>query len=333
MYKKVLNYIFNLLIIIISLSACNDATDSPYPELDFKQIQTVEGIGRASAVSFVIAENAYIGLGRKTKGRPAAKDIWELNSVSKTLIKKNDFPGIGRVNAIAEVVNTKAYVGLGFDLNYGVYRDEPQLTDFWCYNSATDTWTSKANFPSKYTNACVSFVVNSDIYVGFGFNGRGFKNEMWKYNTLNDSWTQLKNSALESRTGAVACSNGKQIFIGTGYNTTNVKDWWAYFPETDSWKKMQNFPDGGRQFGVSISTSNRFFVATGRHFGGDITDGFLYDDVLEYNETKDCWYRRGILPGGGRENAISFTINGIGYIGFGENEKGVLNDLWCFSVN
>ena len=54
------------------------------------------------------------------------------------------------------------------------------------------------------------------------------------------------------------------------------------------------------------------------------------DDVVEYDAGKNVWYLRGVLPGGGRENAISFVINGKGYIGFGENDEGVLNDLWSF---
>lgn len=329
---RFVKFSFNIFILILILSACNDAAESPYPKLDFLQVPIVEGLGRASAVSFVIADNAYIGLGRKVSGRPASNDIWEFNSVTKTWNKKNNFPGKARVNAIAEVVNAKAYVGLGYDLDYGVYREETQLTDFWCYDATTDSWTAKDSFPSNFTNACVSFVVGTDIYVGFGFNGWSFRKEMWKYDTLNDSWIELKNSIIDSRTGAVACSNGKEIFIGTGYNTRNLNDWWAYNPANESWKKARSFPDGGRQFGVAICALDRYFVATGRHFGGNITDGILYDDVLEYDKTKDCWYRRGVLPGGGRENAISFSINGICYIGFGENDKEIKNDLWSFSI-
>ena len=315
-------------------SACNDAADSPYPILEFKQIPTNSGIGRASAVSFVVGEKAFIGLGRKASKKTALKDFWEFNSSTNVWTQKMEFPGKARVNAIAEVVRGNAFVGLGYDSNFSAYQEGgAQLKDFWSYNPLTDIWTQKASLPSEYTTACVSFVVGSDIYIGFGFNGWGFKNEMWKYDTITDSWLQLKNSKLDSRTGSVVCTNGKQFFIGTGYNTTNLNDWWSYSPDTDSWKRIRNFPDVGRQLAVAICSFDRFFVATGRHFGGDITDGFLYDDVLEYNSSKDCWYRRGVLPGGGRENAISFSINGIGYIGFGENDKGVLNDLWSFSMD
>ncbi len=331
--KKIESYFYVILLLTV-LTACNDAVESPYSTIDFKQVATEQGVGRASAISFVIGDNAYIGLGRNVSRNPALNDLWEFNSVSSIWTKKEDFPGKARVNAIAEVVSGEGFVGLGYDSDFGAYqKGGAQLKDFWSYNPINDSWTQRAALPSEYSTACVSFVVGTDIYVGLGFNGWGFKNEMWKYNTLTDSWSQLKNSKLDSRAGAVACSNGKQIFIGTGYNTTNINDWWAYSTDNDSWKKCRSFPDGGRQLAVAMCASDRFFVATGRHFGGDITDGFLYDDVLEYDSNKDCWYRRGMLPGGGRENALSFSINGTCYIGFGENDKGVLNDLWSFKVN
>ena len=38
----------------------------------------------------------------------------------------------------------------------------------------------------------------------------------------------------------------------------------------------------------------------------------------------------GLSPNGNRENAISFVINDRAYIGFGENDHTVLNDLWSF---
>lgn len=331
---KSINYFQIFILFSLLFSACNDAADSPYPSLVFKQVPADVRIGRASAVSFVIDEKAYIGLGRKASRRPALNDFWEFNSSTNVWIQKMDFPGKARVNAIAEVVNGNAYVGLGYDSQFGAYElGGAQLKDFWSYNPLTDSWTEKASLPSEYTTACVSFVVGTDIYIGLGFNGWGFKNEMWKYDTKADSWVQLLDSKLDSRTGAVVCYNRDQIFIGTGFNTNNLNDWWTYFPNTDSWKKCKNLPDGGRELAVAICSLDRFFVATGRHFGGDITDGFLYDDVLEYDVSKDCWYRRGLLPGGGRENAISFTINGNGYIGFGENDNGILNDLWSFRVN
>ena len=118
-------------------------------------------------------------------------------------------------------------------------------------------------------------------------------------------------------------------FFGSGYKTDNSNDWWEYYPESDSWKQMRNMPEG-RENAVSLCVNNRFFVSTGRFFGGNLTVGHLNPDILEYDAIHNIWYNRGEIPNGKRENAITFTINGKGYIGFGENDSAVLNDFWSF---
>ncbi|MPN35571.1 hypothetical protein SDC9_183069 [bioreactor metagenome] len=89
-------------------------------------------------------------------------------------------------------------------------------------------------------------------------------------------------------------------------------------------------PDAGRINALSFSAENRFFVATGRHFAGEHTGGHLKSDLMEYNVSENHWTKVGDIPGGGRENAVSFVLQNKVYIGFGENEKEILNDLWYF---
>ena len=90
-------------------------------------------------------------------------------------------------------------------------------------------------------------------------------------------------------------------------------------------------PDNGRNDALSFSINNRFFVSTGRHWGGNLTGGHLFSDVMEYDATRNVWYNnRGDIPGGARENAVCFVINGKGYIGQGENDTDIINDFWSF---
>lgn len=51
---------------------------------------------------------------------------------------------------------------------------------------------------------------------------------------------------------------------------------------------------------------------------------------MEYDAISDKWSKVGYFPGGGRENAINFVLSNKVYMGFGENESEVLDDLWCF---
>lgn len=329
-YCEFLIFIVSVLIFTSLFLSCNDTVESPYPSLQFTSESNFSVNGRASAVSFVIDERAYVALGRSEARSGALTDCWEYNPASGQWTEKARFPGIGRVNGIAESVNGKAYIGLGFDLSKGIYQEAAQLKDFWCFDPVTNSWIRKTDFPALSTNGCVSFVIGNSIYAGFGFTGSTFTNELWKYDTEKDTWTQMKYTGVTRRTGSVVCCDGEKVFFGTGYNTRKENDWWEYFPATDSWKKRKSMPGSSREFAVALSVNHRFFVATGRHFAGNLTGGELKDDVLEYDAVKDLWYNRGILPGLGRENAVAFVLNGKAYIGFGENDNATLNDLWSF---
>ena len=323
--KLLLSLLFPLFIV-----SCNDgAADSPYPVISFIQKTSIPGTGRASAVAFAVNGKGYVTLGRNAVYTDSLKDCWQYDPTLDTWTKKAAFPGIARVKAMAAVVNDKAYVGLGFNRYEGAYSGGT-LQDFWMYDPLTDSWSKKANFPSTATDASVSFVLNSCIYVGAGFNGSSYTNEFWKYNTEQDQWSRLKDFPGLARMGAALCADDKHVYFGTGYRVGNYNDWWEYFPATDSWEQRKKLPNAGRENAVSFSLNNRFFISTGRHFGGDLTGGHLFSDILEYDAVRNVWYNRGDIPGGARENAIVFVIDGKGYIGQGENDTAILNDFWSF---
>jgi hypothetical protein len=52
--------------------------------------------------------------------------------------------------------------------------------------------------------------------------------------------------------------------------------------------------------------------------------------MYQYTPELDRWSRLGRFPGNARSFAIGVTYNGLGYIGFGANELGYLNDLWSY---
>ena len=316
---------------VLILTACIDnPASSPYADILFIRKDTIPGVGRASAVGFAINDKGYVALGRISRYGPQLKDCWEYNPLTNKWSQKTNFPGKARVKAVGVGLNGKGYVGMGFDLNCPFYADTAHLKDFWCFDPQLNTWSRKADFPSKYTDACISMVYKNQIYVGFGFDGWGFSRYFFRYNPDNDTWTELSWFPGPERVGGTMCTDGDKVFFGTGFNTYNQNDWWQYFPETDSWKELKRMPDTGRENGVSISLNNRYFVTTGRHFAGDMTGGGVKSDIMEYDAVRNVWYKRGDIPNGGRENAVIFSINGKAYIGFGENDSKVLNDFWCF---
>jgi len=326
------NYLIKLIIfsfLAIFIESCNSPATSPYIDITFEKKAVMDSIGRASAVAFVIADKAYVTLGKNGNANDSLKECWQYNPDSNKWSQKAPFPGLARVKAIAVVVNDTAYVGLGFARNKGAYSGG-NLKDLWIYVPQTDVWSRIEDFPSSATDACVSFVFQNNIYIGGGFAGTGFSNEFWKYDTQTHKWKQLSKLPSSARAGSLLCSNGEHIYFGTGYWTFMENDWWEYFPTTDTWIQRRKMPDNGRVNGITLVVNNRFFVSTGRHFRGNLTGGHVKSDIIEYNPELNVWYNRGNIPASGRENAITFTINGKGYIGFGENDTEILNDLWSF---
>ena len=322
---------FQIFLFLLSVSfwSCNSAAESPYENISFVQKKSMPGV--ASAVAFAIDSVGYVTLGRDSSGI-FRKECWAYNPRLDTWTKKTPFPGVARVKAVAVVLNGKAYVGLGFSGN-GVYTEKAYLKDFWMYDPKIDTWTKKDSFPSTFTIGNGYFVQNNTLYITCGTNGAGFNNEAWKFvadDGEKGNWEKINDFPGPARGVGVGCGNGEHFYFGTGYRTFIENDWWEYFPASDSWKQRKNMPDTGRENAVALSVNNRIFVATGRHFGGNLTGGHLKSDVLEYDIAHNVWYERGNMPASGRESAISFTIGGKGYIGFGENDSKVLNDFWSF---
>lgn len=323
----------------IGLVSCNDIVKSPYPDIVLNKENDFPGVGRSTATSFVVNNKAYILFGRpdiyNSKG---LTDCWEYNPANNSWLQKVDFPGKGRVGAIAEVVNNKAYIGFGYYSGFGVYSsDTTILSDFWMFDPLQNKWEQKSDFPKNaYTNkpplnSCSSFVYQKWIYIIGLYDGKSYQNEVWRYNTETDKWEKMKDFPGSPRSAAVACTDGIFYYFGLGYNMTYRSDWWQYFPATDSWKEMKSIPGKGRVNATAFSVNNRFFVVGGHYISGTLTGDEYFDTFLEYDRAVNKWYIIGKLPTGGRENAISYTLDHKAYISCGESSDKVYNDVWSFT--
>lgn len=327
-----LSHIYILLLLFIALQGCNDAAKSPYPDVEWTKKRNIPLRGLSSSTVACVGEKAYVLFGRTSSDSGSYGEhtnaCWEYNAANDEWTKKTACPGVPRVNAVSVSLNGKIYAGLGF---HGTKYDENSyLGDFWMYDPQTDSWERKADYPSFSTDDCIGFAYENKIYIGIGFHGTSFGRLIIRYYPETDTWEQMNEFPGYPRATGVGCAGEEHIYMGTGYTTTNLNDWWEYLPVSDSWKKRKEMPDNGRISGAALSVNNRYFVSTGRYFAGTLTGGHLKSDIIEYDAVRNVWYKRGNIPTEGRENAIAFTINGKGYIGLGEGESGVLNDLWSF---
>lgn len=318
-------FFYIVLLLFIAFYSCEKIENSPYSEVKFEKKTPLPDGGRSSAASFVIGEHAFVVLGRNAVPK---NECFQYSPKEDKWDEMAPFPGTARVNAAAAVVSDLAYVGLGFNAELKIYDEDSNLNDFWRYDPKSDSWSRLADFPAESTVKPICFAFEGKIYVGFGFTGYSFTNEMWMYNPENNSWTALPDSPVPPRSGGAACQNSEYLFFGTGFDTKTLSDWWRYDLKSSLWEEVKSIPGTGRVTATAFSVDERIFIAAGRYFRGEYTGGHLKDDLLEYDVDKNKWYYLGKISGGGRENAVSFVVGGRAFIGLGENENGVLDDLW-----
>ncbi|MBP1639717.1 MAG: Kelch repeat type 1-containing protein [Bacteroidetes bacterium] len=322
-------------IVVLLLIGCSNDDLLEGTPFVVEQCAVIPDGGRASAVAFAIGDKGYVALGRNSNGT-YLNDCWQYSPGSDTWTQKADFPGKVRVKAVAATVDGIAYAGLGYSPNANGYVDTTAyLKDFWMYDAGQDQWTRRADFPTRFTSACAAFVYDHALYVGSGFGwapGATIPSTspyIWKYTPTENTWTRMPLFPGNQRLAPVGCAGDDHCYFGTGFQMFSYNDWWEYTPSTGKWAQKQSLPGHGRENAVAFTLNNRYIVATGRYFRGNTyPNQYLRSDLLEYDPQTNKWISRGNLAEG-RENAVVFTINGKGYIGFGENDTGLVNNFWC----
>lgn len=153
---------------------------------------------------------------------------------------------------------------------------------------------------------------------------------------LDGNW--IKSSTFEGtpRGGAVSFVVGDFAYVGTGYDGEDcLKEFYKYSIQ-DGWIKIDSeFPGESRKEAVAftaiVNGQEMAYVGTGVNDDGD-----RLSDFYEFNPATDTWNPTPIdFMGTARQNAISFSINGIGYVGTGygyldESDRNYLKDFYKF---
>ncbi|EAY30963.1 IPT/TIG domain-containing protein [Microscilla marina] len=168
---------------------------------------------RSAAVSFVIQNIAFVGLGRDETSTDK-NDFWQYKPADNTWAQFTDFGG------------TSSYPNqVGFSVGGKGYVAKTNSTDLWEVDLGV--WTKKNALPTSKIQE--TFVVGNVAYIF------STDNKLWKYDATNDSWTSLKDfTGKFFNKGVVA--NGKVYF---GDNGTSNYVIWEYNPTNDVWNKKR----------------------------------------------------------------------------------------------
>jgi N-acetylneuraminic acid mutarotase len=284
---------------------------------------SLPGTAREGAFSFSINNKIFVGGGFN------CKDFWEYNTITDVWTQKANLPitETYRWYPTGFSINGKGYFGLGF---------KPGLVptkDFWEYDTLTDTWMQKANFPGLPRAGCGHLIINGKAYIGCGGGGTTATqyNDFYEYDPLNNTWSQK--ATFPQTTVAFPGSfviNGKGYFAsGVNVPFGSVYTWvYQYDPMLNTWTQKNNFPGIGRLGCISFVLGNEGYIG----FGGSSNFANAYNDLYRYDSSNDSWTNIfSNSPVIARMHATASVVNNRVFFGTGETASNqMLSDWWEF---
>lgn len=281
-----------------------------------------EGLKRGNAVSFVLGDKVYFGLGyNSNEDEEYLKDFWVYDSGRDFWTRLSDFPGEARGGAVSFTINGKGYVGIG-------YNGKEKLKDFWEFDPSTNTWTRMADFAGSARYAAVGFALGNKGYLGTGFDDSECR-DFWQFEPSANLWSQIASVGGSKRQDAVTFSiDGKAYVFGGTNNGSYLKDLWQFDPETGAWTQKGDLDEDtdwtiARSSGCNFTLGGRGYVGLGYYSG-------TRNDFWEYNPTGDTWIKKTDFEGTGRQNTVSFVVNNRAYVALGKSGSYFFDDVWEF---
>ena len=312
---------------------------------DWQKVAPISGTARVGAVSFKIGEYVYVGLGYDQDNDPVNSFIRTKDGVSWQSVA--EFTGAGRMGGIAFVIGNKAYVGTGYTLAKQNV-DRKFYSDFYCYDSTTDTWTKVTdNFGGVGRRNAIAFTLKKDGkevgYIGCGStnNDKEFLNDFWSFD--GTTW-KSEDSHGRKRNGGTVFVIDNIAYICTGYEAQSqlAPDMLKF--DGTNWSELnkivdatdEGFDDDYRtiqrahavSFTATIDGEIRGYLATGANISS------LIRNCWEYDPKTDRWDEVNPLPSfmPARQGAVAYTVGDYGYVTLGGTsvEDAAFDDTWRF---
>jgi N-acetylneuraminic acid mutarotase len=297
--------------------------------------------GRYDAVDFVIGNYAYMATGLDCNFN-RFNDLWQFDPVKQVWTQQASLPAAGRNAAVAMAIGPYGYIGAGYD-------GTNLLNDFWQYDPSTNLWTRKADFAGGPRYLAVAFGIGDYGYITTGYDTSSL-NDCWQYDPNNDSWTQRANFGGTPRSGAVDFVYNNQAYVVTGSNNYGelVSDFWKFDPskqDPQAWTRLRDIAYDSLAtylpLSASIMRTNAVaFVILGNKSNGNSDKAYLstgegnngldtlYRSTWSYSFSQDKWQSAIPFPGVGRQGAIGFSVQNLGFIGFGYGGTSCLSDIY-----
>lgn len=310
-----------LLLVFIFLIGCSYRPDELAEPLRIT-VLTQAPRALACASSCVVGDRLYLYGGRDHNPANQNDSLYQFDTMDSvwTAIAT---PIHSRIHAAMTTDGRRLYMGLGFT-NGKAQQDSCYLQDWWSYDPQNDTWTALAPYPARSTNKAVVGYYQDTIYVLFG-STNGINSDCYAYSVTADTWTCLDGRNTPSkRLSTIGAIYEDKAYLGLGFDGLNLNDWYSCSLQEGVWSRHADIPSQGRVLCACTATSQGVYVFGGRHFGGDMTTGKVYNDIMVYLYDSHSWATGGAMPCGKAENMVAFTLHDTPCFGLGESPDGTL---------
>ena len=215
-------------------------------------------------IYFQIGTKGYAGLSFNNK------ELRQFDLTTKTWSTAGTFPGTARTfyYGVFSARGTKGYYGLGYG-NDGSSGAGTPMVDFWEFDSSTNQWTQRKDYPGTPIGYGIAFTINEYVFAGIGINketGQELK-KVYAFNTLDNTWTQVADFPGPYSTYMKAFALGKKGFV-------IVKNQiWVYDFDSNQWSLYPDLiPGPESRSNAQVYVGSNFFIV-----GSGIAGQYLSD--------------------------------------------------------
>ncbi len=195
----------------------------------------------------------------------------------------------------------------------------------WQYNTTTDTWIQKNDFPGVAVYGASGFAIDTFGYVVNGWDSTGSgsgPSTLWRYDASTDTWTTKASFTGSTRYACGVFTANNKAYISCGFKPY-LNELYEYDPAGDSWSQKASLPGTPRENPIAFSVNNYGYVGMGATYDADNGGSYTASDFYKYDPTADSWTLLNNFPGDPIQAGYTFILNGEVYLAGGLNEGNI----------